>query len=391
MMDCSGLRLALFTDTYAPQMNGVARTLERLADAVRERGGAIQTHTVADPAELTREEGVVRYPARPFNAYPELQLAWPALRNVLKELNDFKPTLIHSATEFGVGIAGRRAAGSLRVPFVSSYHTNFSEYAQHYKMGVLAKPGWQYMRWFHNGGLRTYVPTHAIKSQVQEQGFRNVNVWSRGVDTKKFSPSHRSDELRNSIGIVGDKLVVLYVGRVAPEKGIDIAVEAMHLVEKQRPGMALFACVGDGPSYASVKASVQKSSLASSWLPGRLQGAELSRAYASSDIFVFPSTTDTFGNVQLEAMASGLAVVGADVPATREIVGKDRGLLATPNSSESFAAAIVALIDDRYRLIQCQEAALRFAMTSTWESVWDTLISDYLTVHDATKVQLSAT
>jgi phosphatidylinositol alpha 1,6-mannosyltransferase len=396
MIRCDTLRLALFSDTYPPQVNGVARTLERLAAAVTERGGVVQVFTVQDPDaagaaagdvstnEVSASEGpagptprIVRFPSVPFWAYDQLRLAWPAQRAVRRELTAFRPTLVHAATEFGVGIAARRAARALHVPFVSSYHTSFTEYARYYHLGVLARPGWHYLRWFHNGGLRTYCPTRAIVDEVTAHGFINTKVWSRGVDPVRFNPRYRSEPLREQIGASPDTLVVAYVGRLAAEKGLGVALDALRLADRERPGRIRFACVGDGP----YEAEIRRRAPAGSWIPGKLLGAALSEAYATADLFLFPSTTDTFGNVMLEAMASGLPVLGADVGPTRELLGADRGWIVSAADASAYAAVLVSLVDDRRRLILARAQALAFAESSTWERVWDALLADYLELH----------
>lgn len=376
IIDASALRLAIFSDTYPPQVNGVARTLERLVDAVSERGGAARVFTVTDP-ESAAQDHVLRYPSVPFWAYNQVRMAWPRQRSVERSLQEFAPTLVHAATEFGVGLAGRTAARSLRVPFVSSYHTSFSAYAKFYRLGLLAGPGWSFMRWFHNAGLRTYCPTRAIVDEVKAQGFTNTAVWSRGVDGSRFSPRFRSSALRARINAFDDTLVVVYVGRLAAEKGLDVALRALRLVNDARPGRIRFVAVGDGPYEAEVRAQAP----AESWLPGKLLGDDLSAAYASGDVFLFPSTTDTFGNVLLEAMASGMPVVGADVGPTREQLAPDRGWLVAPGDAAAFAESLIALVDDRARLRVAREQALAFAASKTWAQVWDTLICDYLTLH----------
>jgi len=375
-IDASALRLAVFSDTYPPQVNGVARTLERLVDAISERGGVARVFTVTDP-ESSAQGHVVRYPSVPFWAYNQVRMAWPRQRLVERSLREFAPTLVHAATEFGVGLAGRTAARSLRVPFVSSYHTSFSAYAKFYRLGLLAEPGWSFMRWFHNAGLRTYCPTQAIVDEVNAEGFTNTAVWSRGVDGVRFSPRFRSPALRARIGASDDTLVVMYVGRLAAEKGLDVALRALRLVNDARPGRMVFVAVGDGPYEAEVRAQAPMGS----WLPGKLLGDALSEAYASGDVFLFPSTTDTFGNVLLEAMASGLPVVGADVGPTREQLAPDRGWLVAPGDAAAFAESLIALVDDRKRLRVAREQALAFAASKTWAQVWDTLICDYLTLH----------
>lgn len=381
-VDATGLRLAVFSDTYAPQVNGVARTLERLVRAVEERGGVARVFTAQDPEadQATNVPGaaaIERYPSVPFWAYKQLRIAWPSQRRVNASVAAFAPTLLHAATEFGVGLAGRRAARTLRLPFVSSYHTSFTAYAKFYRLGLLAQPGWGFLRWFHNIGLRTYCPTQAIVDEVNAEGFTNTTVWSRGVDGVRFSPAFRSDALRARLGATDDSLVVTYVGRVAAEKGLDVATQAVRIASAARPGRIRFVAVGDGPYEAELRRLAPEGS----WLPGKLLGDALSEAYASGDVFLFPSTTDTFGNVLLEAMASGMPVVGADVGPTREQVAPDRGWLVTPGNAQAFAAALVAIVDDRTALQHARHQALAFAASKTWETVWDTLIGDYLTLH----------
>lgn len=374
--DARGLRLALFTDTWSPQVNGVSRTLERLRSAVEARGGTTHVFTVDDPAlgpDAPPTDGVTRARSVPFWAYPQLQLAWPSGRDVARELSAFRPTLVHVATEFGVGLAGRRVARSLGIPLVTSYHTSFAAYAQYYRLGLLARPGWQYLRWFHGAAARTYCPTEAIKSQIEAQGFQRVSVWSRGVDATRFSPAWRSSALRAQMGVYDDTLVVAYVGRLAPEKGLDAALTALQEVARARGGKVAFMFVGDGPYEGEVHDRTPEPR----WLPGKLVGDDLSRAYASADVFLFPSTTDTFGNVMLEAMASGLPVIGADVGPTRELLGESRGLLVPPDSSEGLTAALLRCVDDRKLVRRMARAAREYAESCTWDRIWSRLFADY--------------
>lgn len=366
------LRLALFTDTAAPQVNGVARTLQRLAGAVAARGGAVRVFTTDDPeAEATPD--VVRFPGRAFWAYPQLRLAWPPREMVRRELAAFAPTLVHAATEFGVGLAGRRAALDLGLPLVTSYHTNFTSYAEHYHLGFLAAPGWQYLRWFHGGAARTFCPTHAIRRELEGRGFANVAVWSRGVDGARFAPAYRSTALRARLGADDDTLVAGYVGRLALEKGLPVAVAAMRRVMAAHPGRVRFLVVGDGPYEEAMRAAAPDGTV----FLGRLEGDALSAAYASCDLFLFPSTTDTFGNVLLEAMASGVPVVGADVGPTRELLAPDRGWLVPPDDPDALASQLERLVAARPEVRDRAARAFAFAATQRWEAVWTALFEAY--------------
>jgi len=373
--DCSAIRLALFSDTFAPQVNGVARTLDRLCTALRARGGSVRVYTADDP-EARADEAVHRFPSRSFWAYPQLRLAWPHRRDVLDSLRDFPPTLVHSATEFGVGLAGRRAARALDVPFVSSYHTSFAAYAAHSGLGALARPGWTYLRWFHNAGRRTYCPTTAIVDEVTTQGFTHCREWSRGVDSDLFSPRFRSAAFRESIGASDDTLLVAYVGRIAPEKSVGVALEAVRLAAAARTSAVRLVVVGDGP----FENTARNTAPAGTTFTGRLEGRALSEVYASADVLLFPSTTDTFGNVMLESMASGTPVIGADVGPTREVLHPDRGWVCAAGNADAFARQLIALVDDRSVLRAMRERALNHARGRSWHVIWDTLFADYLSV-----------
>ena len=369
------LRLALFTDTYAPQVNGVARTLQRLAEVVTARGGAVRVFTTDDP-EGGDAEHVVRFPGRAFWAYPQLRLAWPPREAVRRAVSDFAPTLVHVATEFGVGLAGRRVAHDLGLPLVTSYHTNFTSYAEHYHLGFLAQPGWQYLKWFHGGAARTFCPTHAIRRELEGRGFANVALWSRGVDGARFAPAYRSAALRAQLGADNDTVVVGYIGRLALEKGLPVAVEAMRQVMAAHPGRVRFLVGGDGPYEEAMRAIAP----AGTTFLGRLEGTALSEAFASCDLFLFPSTTDTFGNVLLEAMASGVPVMGADVGPTRELLAPGRGWLVPPGDARALAERIAAVVSDPDAMREAAARAFAFAATQRWEAVWTALLDDYARV-----------
>lgn len=373
-----GVRLALFSDTYPPQLNGVARTLERLVAAARERGAAVRVFTTTDPDLTAPDTDVVRWKSVPFWAYPQVRLAAPRVIAARDALAAWQPSLVHVATEFGVGLAGRSAAQSLGIPLVTSYHTSFSAYAEFYRLGALASLGWKYFRWFHSAAARTFTPTEAIRAEVEAHGFRQVGVWGRGVDGDRFDSSFRSLEWRRELGIADDAMVVLYVGRVAKEKGLEHALHAMQQLAVEDPAIR-FVVVGDGPYEAEMRAAAPPGVI----FTGRLSGTPLSTAYASCDVFLFPSVTDTFGNVLLEAMASGLVVLAADAGNTRELVGADRGVIVAMDQSAAIATALVELDHNRSRHAAIRTAAQTWAAQRTWLNVWNGLFAEYTHVINA--------
>ncbi len=368
----AGLRLAIFSDTYPPQINGVAPTLARLVKAVEARGGAVKVVTVSDP-EAPSDAQVERWPSIPFWAYPQLQMAAPRRDRALDLIEHWKPNLIHSTTEFGVGLGGLVAAREKRVPLVTSYHTHFTAYLRHYKLSVLGTIGWPYLRWFHNAGRITWAPSEMVRNELASNGFSNTRVWSRGVDPNQFHPKFRSDDLRARLGVAPDGVLAVYVGRMAPEKGIHVALEGMRQVMARNGSKVSFALAGHGPDEARCRETAPPGTV----FMGRLTGRALSEFYASADIFVFPSITETFGNVVLEAMSSHLALVAPDWGATTE--------LATPHTSLQFPAHDPAALADRVeRLVndaplrrRLSDAAFAVAATRTWDAVFDGLVADY--------------
>ncbi len=372
MQGAEGIRLAIFTDTYPPQVNGVSRTLERLVGAIEARGGEARVITVADP-EATPDGRVERWPSVPFWAYPQLQMAAPHRNRALDVVERWKPTLIHSATEFGVGLGGLIAAREKRVPFVTSYHTHFTAYLRHYKLSFLDAVGWPFLRWFHNAGLRTFAPSEIVRAELERHGFRDTRVWSRGVDQGKFSPTFRSRSLRAQLGATDDTLLVAYVGRLAPEKGIDVALAGMRIAMEKHPGKIVFALAGDGPAEVRCRATAPAGTV----FMGKLSGRALSEFYASADVFVFPSITETFGNVVLEAMASGLALVAPDWGATTELATTETALQFPAHDPAALAACVARLLTDTALRQRIAKAGLAVAMTRTWDSIFDRLVLDY--------------
>ena len=372
-VSAEGLRLAIFTDTWPPQVNGVARTLERLAGAIEARGGAVRIATVADPdaAMDARED---RWASVPFWAYPQLRIAAPSRMRAIDLIEGFKPTLVHATTEFGVGLAGVFAAREAGVPLVTSYHTHFKAYLEFYRLSFLGPIAWPYLRWFHNLGVRTFAPSGIVARELETMGFHGMRVWSRGVDGERFGPSFRTADARRRLGATrDDQVVVAYVGRLAHEKGVRVLLRAMHAVRERVGDRVVFAVVGDGPAEAECRAGAPAGTV----FTGKLTGRALSEAYASADLFAFPSITETFGNVVLEAMASGLAVIAPDTGATTEYATPETSLQFRAQDPGSLADAIIRLADAPALRARVQAGGRVTAAARTWDSVFDRLLADY--------------
>jgi phosphatidylinositol alpha 1,6-mannosyltransferase len=368
----TGVRVALFTDTFVPQVNGVARTLDRFVQALRSRGGEARVFTTTDPHAGTREHGITRWPSVPFWGDPHLRMA-PVFRARAHEaLAEWAPSVVFAATPFGIGLAGRSAALALGIPLVTSYHTHFAAYARFYGLRGLERFSWRALRWFHNAGLRTYCPTRTVARELGEHGIANLELWSRGVEHARFHPGHRSRALRHALGARDDRTLVVYVGRISREKNIDLALRAMRIANATLPGRFAFAFAGDGPYLARTRGLAP----AGTAFTGRLSGTALSEFYASADLMLFPSTTDTFGNVLLEALASGVPVIAAHAGPTAEILAPASGVMVPPDDADAMAAEMVALALDGGRRRSLGAAALTSAAAFNWETVFDDLIGD---------------
>ena len=338
------LRLAVVTETYPPEINGVALSLGRMVNGLRERNHDIQ---LIRPRQLPGDQ-----PAKhqgfdelltgglPIPRYPNLRLGLPAKRILINQWLQQRPDLVHIITEGPLGWSALQAATKLKIPVCSDFRTNFHSYSQHYGIGLLKKPIVAYLRKFHNRTLATLVPTEQLRSELAGVGFRNLQVISRGVDTRLFDPKRRDAELRARWGADGRTPVVLHVGRIAAEKNLTALNGAFSKIRQRCPEARLLL-VGDGPEAGNLR---------SQWpdaiFTGMLRGETLAAHYASADLFLFPSLTETFGNVTLEAMASGLPVVAFDYAAAgQHIQHGNNGLLAGFGNNSEFASAAGTMLD----------------------------------------------
>ncbi len=337
------LRVALVSETYPPEVNGVAMTLGRLAGGLVARGHRLQVVRPRQKNEAAGkpEAGELLTPGLPIPRYPELRFGLPAGGRLWRAWRARRPDVVHIATEGPLGFSALLAARRLGIPALSSFHTNFHSYSRHYGIGWLHRAIEAYLRGFHNRTAATLVPTAALAGELAARGFLGVQVLSRGVDTGLFSPVRRSAALRAHWGAAGKAPVCLVVSRLAPEKNLGLAFAAFAAIRAERPD-ARMVCVGDGPQAETLARRHPDAIFC-----GMRRGEDLAAHYASADLFLFPSLTETFGNVVSEALASGLPVVAYDQAAAGELVDNGRnGLLATPGNAAAFIAASVKLARD---------------------------------------------
>lgn len=368
------IRLALFTDTYYPEMNGVAKTLERWVKYLRSQGIECLVFAPARPRrEKTISEVAERLTSLPFFLYPECRLAVPQTGHVEKKLLDFRPTVIHIATPFGTGMSGRYLAIKHGIPLVASHHTHFVRYLPFYNLQWMGKLLWRYLHWFHKPCSRIYVPSPSVLEECSQDGWEGLEVWSRGVDTQRFHPSVDREEFLRIHDLPRTRFIVLYAGRIAPEKQTEVAVEAVARFAAQTAAEPILVIAGDGPSKLEIKALTQLLGVESRFL-GVLEQDQLQQWMAASDVLLFPSATETFGNVVLEAMACGLPVVGAAGGAVPDTVRHGlNGLLCPPGDIQAFTSSLELLYKDASLRARLSVAGVAEANERSWNEVFKNL------------------
>lgn len=363
-------RLAVVTETYPPEVNGVAMSMARVVDGLNRRNHDVQLIRPRQPARMTTPLSAkptvdeVLTKGLPVPLYPNLRMGVPSKRVLVKLWSLRRPDVVHIATEGPLGWSALQAAQHLSLPVTSDYRTNFHAYGKHYRLGLLSKPIMGYLRKFHNRCDATMVPTEAMRELLADRGFERLNVVGRGVDAQRFDPARRSAAMRESWGAGPDDLVLGYVGRLAPEKNLGVVLAAFEAVKQLQP-RARLVLVGDGPMRAELAARVPDAVFA-----GQRSGDDLAAHYAGLDLFLFASLTETFGNVTTEAMASGCAVIAFDSAAAGELIRSGvNGWLAGPGKEEAFvAAARVAALDANSRRVVA-EAARATARRLDWADI----------------------
>ncbi len=362
------LRIAFVTETYPPEVNGVALTMARIVSGMVARSHEIQLirprQNAQPPAALTDRFHEVFTRGLPIPRYPDMRMGLPSKRSLVRLWNHKRPDVVHIATEGPLGWSALQAARLLKLPVCSDFRTNFHAYSKHYGIGWLQRPIMGYLRKFHNRTQVTMVPTEALRKELANSGFLRLSVVSRGVDVRLFNPTRRSETLRSQWGAAKDDFVALYVGRLAPEKNLEVLVASFASIKASRPH-ARFVVVGDGPARAELEQRMPHAVFA-----GQRRGEDLAAHYASADLFVFPSLTETFGNVTVEAMASGLPVLAFDHAAASELINSgENGLLIRFGNSAAFADTAASLVGKRQWLLYMGERAHRRVAPLDWEQV----------------------
>lgn len=356
------MQIDLVTETYPPEHGGAPRVIHRFVELLRARGHRV---TVLRPRQRHEHRAggdfLVRSLKFPFD--PTLRIGLPEARRLTRRWRGERPNLVHVATQGPLGASALFVARRRGLPVATSFHTNFDQFAAHYGIQFLVPAIVGYLRAFHNRVAVTLVPSKSARARLASLGFERLRIVGRGVDGTRFHPDQRRLELRRVLGIRDDELAVLSVGRLAPEKGVALAIEATRAIRAVRP--ARLVVVGDGP----LRRTLSDSNPDARFL-GHRGGDDLARHYASADLFLFPSRTETFGNVVLEAMASGLPVIAFSNAVAAECIqsGVD-GVTVPLESPASFVDAAVRVASDDDLRSALGRAARATSAAFTWDAV----------------------
>ncbi|MEQ1776572.1 MAG: glycosyltransferase family 1 protein [Burkholderiales bacterium] len=386
----ASLRIALVTETFPPEVNGVAMTWGNLVKGLLRRGHTVQIVRPRQPNETSGGPlaGLDQVLATgvPIPRYPELQFGLLSQNRLVQLWRQKRPDIVHVVTEGPLGWCAITAARKLHLPITSSFHTNFHQYSRHYGMGLLKTSIEAYLRKFHNRAMVTLAPTQAVAQTLRGCGFQNVAVLSRGVAIEQFTPALRCAELRRAWGAQESDVVILYVGRLAKEKNVGVVVNAFSAIQARLPSAKLVV-VGDGPLRKSLQEACPQAVFT-----GIKTGNSLAACYASGDVFLFPSLTETFGNVVPEALASGLAVVSYACAAAANLITSDHnGVLIAPGEELQFINAAVVIATDAARRNDLRSRAAASVAHMSWLAVTDHFIGTLREVVDRHDCEFRAT
>ena len=362
------LNISVVTETFPPDINGVAHTLSKMVNGLQANGHDIwlvrPRQQKTDQAQSRQGFNELLVKGMPIPFYKQLRMGLPAKKELHRLWSFKRPDVVHIATEGPLGWSALQVARKMRIPVSTDFRTNFHAYSSHYGIGWLSGAILSYMRKFHNAADATMVPTQQLADTLNSAGFERLKVVPRGIDTQLFSPAKRNMALREQWHAKPDDTVMLYVGRLAAEKNLKLVMQTYAMAKQRMPDTKL-VLVGDGPMRQELQAAHKDVVFA-----GFRTGEDLAAHYASADIFVFASQTETFGNVTLEAMASGLAVVAFHHAAAGELIQSGiNGMLASHDSALHFEMAAQALLNNPDLMQYVRQKAAATAADMGWDKI----------------------
>ena len=367
------MKIALYSGTYVRDKDGAVKSIYQLVSSFRKNG-----HNVAvwspDVAAGDNQNGlpVHRMPSVPIPLYPDYKLGF-FNDETRRQLDAFAPDIVHISTPDIVGRAFLLYARKKNIPVASAFHTDFPSYFSYYRLGFAVKHAWKYLTWFYNSCNIVLAPNESVRLKLAGYAIRNIEIWSRGVDKELFDPFRRSEKLRSAWNATG-RSVIVYAGRFVLYKDIEVVMRVYdRFMEGEYADRVRFVMIGSGPEEEEMKRRMPEAVFT-----GYLTGEELPEAYASGDIFLFPSTTEAFCNVALEALASGLPVVVSDVGGCRDIADRSAGgFVVHQGSVYDFYDKCLELLGDSLRYRELKASGLAYAETQSWSAVNGFVIDRY--------------
>ncbi len=367
-------RVALFTGNYNHVRDGVSLTLNRVVSYLVEQGIEVRVFgpTIEEPA-LEHAGELIPVPSIPMPGRPEYRIVHKFPNEVREQMEAFDPNIVHIATPDYLGLRALIWARRKKLPVVSTYHTHFVSYANYYNLNVVMELAWEYLKWFYSHCRYLYVPTQSMAEVLAHRGIeKGIKIWARGVETDLFSPDKRDMHWRREIGFKDDEIVVTFVSRLVWEKELETFADAVNIVKRMNRRVRAMV-VGDGPARESLEEMLPEAHFT-----GFLKGEELARAYASSDVFFFPSHTETFGNVTLEAMSSGLPCLVADATGSRSLVEhKVNGCLGNKQDVDDFARKLVMITENDETRFQMGKVSREKALEYRWDIINQQMVDYY--------------
>ena len=372
------MKIAYFTESLPPNTDGVVKTLTKLTRTLQQENIDFHFFSPVKPDEsYSWHDKVTKVKSAPIGLYKYYKIGLPFFDGIARQLKDLNPDIVHIAAPSFLGLLGLNYAHRNRLPVVTSYHTHFVDYFTYFGISWLEPTGWAYLQWFHNQCDMTYAPSPSAVRELQNRGIHDVDLWQRGIDLGRFSPNLRDNDLRRFVG-AENKPILLFVGRLINHKDLDDLAAADKILKSRGRDYKL-VILGDGPMMPALKQL-----LPDAHLPGFIHGPELAKWYASADIFTFPSTTETFGNVILESFASGIPAVGVRSGGVADIINHDiDGLIAKPKNPQDFADTIDILLQNPALAQQMGQKARKTAAQYSWEKINRRLLENYQSIMDA--------
>lgn len=368
------IRVALLTGNYNHIRDGVSLTLNRLVKFLLQNNVEVLVFgpTIPDPP-VNHNGTLISVPSIKMPGRPEYRITTGFPEYAKQKLEEFNPDIIHIATPDILGYKGLKWAMDNEIPVVSSFHTHFTSYLKYYKLDLLESVGWMYLKWFYEKCEQVYVPSKSMIDELESKNIEgNFKVWARGVEVENFNPELRCESWRKEMGFQKHDIVVTFVSRLVWEKNLKMYADVLNELQEKNPAIKALI-VGDGPAREELKEMIPNAAFA-----GFLKGNKLSVAYASSDIFFFPSESETFGNVTLEAMSSGLPCVVADAAGSKSLITDgENGFLAKADDKDLFKLRIEQLANDQSLRKEMGQVSTEKAKGYSWKVINEKLLSYY--------------